>query len=77
MLYGGSEEPVCSAENRFNGLITRITKGEINTEYTVRISDGTELCAVISTERRGRFAHKLGDRVWALFNCFAVVLHAD
>ena len=77
VLHGGEAEPACSAENRFNGRITGVRKGDINTEYTVRISDGTELCAIVSTESSRRFAHKPGDRVWALFSCFAVVLHAD
>ena len=77
ILQRGTEEPVCSAENRFNGIITRITEGKVNTEYAVRISDGTELCAVISTESGGSLALNMGDRVWALFNCFAVVLHVD
>ena len=77
ILQKGSEEPACSAENRFNGVISRITKGKVNTEYAVRISDGTELCAVISTESSRSLSLNMGDRVWALFNCFAVVLHVE
>ena len=77
ILQRGHEEPVCSAENRFGGVIARITKGKVTAEYAVRISDGTELCAVISTESSRRLAFNKGDRVWALFNCFSVVLHVD
>ena len=76
-LQKGTKEPACSAENRFNGIITRITGGSVNTEYAVRISDGTELSAVISTESSLRLAVNIGDPVWAMFNCFAVVLHVD
>ncbi len=77
ILQRGNKEPECSAENRFNGVISRINKGRVSTEYAVRISDGTELCAVISKESSLSLALNIGDRVWALFNCFAVVLHVD
>lgn len=77
MLHRGEEEPVCSAENRFSGVVERIVRGKVSTEYGVRIADGTELCAVVSTESGRRLALKRGDRVWAVFNAFAVVLHAD
>ena len=77
ILHSGKEEPKSSAENRFNGIIERINKGKVNTEYTVRIPDGTEVCAVISTEGAQRLDLKRGDQVWAIFNCFAVVLDVD
>ena len=71
------EEPESSVENRFNGFITRIHKGKVNSECVVRISDGTELCSIVTTESIRHLGLKEGDRVWALFNCFSVVLHAD
>ncbi|MFO7687056.1 MAG: TOBE domain-containing protein [Desulfobacterales bacterium] len=77
ILQRGASEPDCSAENRFHGVVARINSGKVNTEYTVRIDDGTELCAVVSSESRRRLALRVGDRVWALFTCFAVVLHVD
>jgi molybdate transport system regulatory protein len=77
LLQKGELEPECSAENRFEGVITRITRGRINTEYVVRISDGTQLCSIVSTVNRGGFQLEEGDRVWAFFNCFSVVLHLD
>ncbi|RKX60126.1 MAG: transporter [Thermodesulfobacteriota bacterium] len=77
ILQIGNEEPACSAENRFNGVISRITKGRVNTEYAVHLPDGTELCAVVSTAGSRHLNLNEGDRVWALFNCFAVVLHVD
>ncbi|MEE4607949.1 MAG: TOBE domain-containing protein [Desulfobacteraceae bacterium] len=77
MLYRGEKEPACSAENRFSGIVERVVRGKVNTEYGVGIADGTELCAVISSESGRRLALKRGDRVWAVFNAFAVVLHAD
>jgi molybdate transport system regulatory protein len=77
ILQKGDEEPVCSAENRFHGVITRIASGVVNTECAVRISDGTELCAVVSTEGGRHLNLNEGDSAWALFNCFSVVLHVD
>lgn len=77
ILQGGEQEPKSSAENRFHGVVERINKGKINAEYTVRISDGTALCAVVSTEGARRLSLDIGDQVWALFNCFAVVLNVD
>lgn len=77
ILHSGKKEPKCSAENRFYGLIEHINKGKVNTEYTVRITDGTALCAVVSTEGAQSLGLSAGDHVWALFNCFAVVLNVD
>ena len=75
ILQKGGKEPACSAENRCKGVISRRIKGEINAEYVVSLADGTELCAIAGTSghRPPDFAE--GDAVWALFNCFSVVLH--
>jgi molybdate transport system regulatory protein len=54
-----------------------MTRGAINTEYAVRIADGTELCAVVSTESGRRLGLKEGDRAWVMFSCFSVVLQVD
>ena len=58
-------------------MLTCMTEGEVATEYVMRIADGTKLCAVVSMESRVRLVLQEGDRAWTLFNCFAVVLHAD
>jgi molybdate transport system regulatory protein len=75
ILMKQEDEPRCSAENRFNGIIERIARGKINTEYTIRLADGTEICSVTGTH--GKQLLREGHRVWALFNCYAVVLHVD
>jgi molybdate transport system regulatory protein len=69
--------PLTSAENRFEGTIVHILTGAINTEYSVRLSDGTILCAIISTDSGKQLDLEIGDRVRAFFNCFAVVLRID
>lgn len=77
ILQKGGKEPESTAENCFEGTITRITKGKITTEYIVRISDGTELCSIVSSKNAILTDFKENDAVWALFNSFSVVLHTD
>jgi len=77
ILHKSTEEPECSAENRFQGIVARINKGKINSEYVIRISDGTELCSIVTTKSTEYLGLKEGDSVWAAFNCFSVVLHAE
>lgn len=77
MVHPGTSGPQCSAENRFPGVVVRINRGQVSCEYVIRIDDHTELCAVLSTEAADNSGIKEGDPAWALFNCFAVILHAD
>ena len=77
LLHSGQEEFTSSAENRFQGVITQVRQGKITTEYTVQISDGEYLCALVSADKNQVLSFKQGEQVWALFNCFAVVLHTD
>jgi molybdate transport system regulatory protein len=77
ILQRGEAPSACSADNRFQGKIIRINRGKVNSEYVVRIDDGTELCALISTSNGTALALKAGDFAWAVFNGFAVILHAD
>ena len=77
ILQRGDKEPECSAENRFNGVIDRKAQGDINTEYTISIPGGIELCAIVSTRNTQVIALEIGDRVWALFNGYSVVLRVD
>jgi molybdate transport system regulatory protein len=77
ILQKGREEPKCSAENRFKGVIERIKKGKVNTEYMLRIADGTTICSIVSTESAQNLGLDLHDQVWAIFNGFAVVLNVQ
>ena len=76
-LQKGKKRPISSAENIFHGLITRIIRGEVASEYVIRIADGSELCAIVASESGRALGLQEQDRVWALFNCFSVVLHID
>ena len=77
VLFKGDEEPDTSADNRFRGTIDRIVAGAVNTEYVVRIADGTELCSLVTSASGRRLDLHLNDPVWAVFSSFAVVLHID
>jgi len=77
ILQRGDTESPCSAENRFEGEVVRINTGKVSSEYVVRIGDGTELCSSLSTSSGKALGLKVGDPVRAMFNCFAVILHAD
>ncbi len=77
ILYKGEKEPRCSAENKFSGTVEQISEGKVNTEFIVRITDGTQLCALVSTKGARPLGLETGAPVWAVFNCFAVILDVD
>jgi len=77
MLSKSGHGHACSADNRFKGTVEKITPGAINTEYVVRISDGTELCAMVTSDSSRRLALAEGDETWVLFNSYSVVLFLE
>jgi len=77
ILQKEKDEPDCTAENRFHGTISRMTSGEIMTEYVVRLADGTEMCSVVTRESAKRLGLRKGEPIWVVFNCFSVVLHRE
>ena len=77
MLYKDNEEPKSTAENIFRGIVHQIKSGVVTTEVVVGISDGTELCSVITEESKKRLDIQENDTIWVGFNAFAVVLHVD
>lgn len=74
ILDKSTDSPECSADNSFNGVVEKIVRGEINTEYRVRISDGTEICSIVTSESCRKLALGEGDMVWVLFNSASVIL---
>lgn len=64
-------------ENQRDGTIARVKTGKVNTECAVILSDGTELCAVVSSPGFAELKLEKGDAVRVLFSCYAVVLHTD
>ena len=77
ILYRADGALQCSADNVLAGTVDRVTRGAVNTEYVVRISDGTEVCAIVTSES-GRSLHLgQGDEVLVAFNGYAVVLLSE
>jgi molybdate transport system regulatory protein len=76
-IYDSRTEPLCSAENRFSGVVVRINRGRVNTECVLRIDPETELCAIGTNESLDRLQLGRGDEVWAVFGVYATILRVD
>ncbi|MGE4555714.1 MAG: TOBE domain-containing protein [Desulfovibrionaceae bacterium] len=66
-----------SAVNRFPGVIERITRGRLTTEVLVHLSDGVEVCSIITEGSRSALDLAEGLNVWVTFNAFEVILNAE
>ncbi|MEW6219544.1 MAG: TOBE domain-containing protein [Thermodesulfobacteriota bacterium] len=75
LLQQGGEEPRSTADNRFSGTVVRILSGQATTEVVVRTDEGTELCAVVTSESARQLGLQEQDPAWVLFNGYSVVLH--
>jgi molybdate transport system regulatory protein len=76
-LCKNSSAPHCSAENMFQGTVSRIAKNRTTAEIVVLLPDGTELCAIITEKSRLHMDIRVKDTLWAFFDAFAVILHVD
>jgi molybdate transport system regulatory protein len=77
VLYKGTEAPKCTAENKLIGSVLRISKGKINSEVVVQISENTELCSILTEKSRTDLKISEGNMVWAVFNASSVVINVD
>jgi len=77
VIIAKEDAKATSAENKFQGSVSRIIRGKITTEFVVRIADGTELCTVVTRQSSRRLKIKKNDVVWMMFNSFAVILNID
>ena len=66
-----------SLENRRDGVIVRIKAGVVNTECAVRIADGAQLCAVVSSPVFAELRLNEGDPARVMFSSYAVILHTS
>ena len=71
------ELPKATTTNRFLGTVELTRFGELTSEVIVVLSDGTRLCALITTQSARELELSEGRQVWAMFNAFAVVLHVE
>jgi len=75
-LDAGSLGDKPGSENRFQGVVERVTRGAEAAEVVVALTDGTRLCATVSLEALGEMRLGQGDGVWAGASAFSVIVGA-
>jgi molybdate transport system regulatory protein len=76
-VVSSESEFKCSADNKFKGIVKKISKGRVACELVVKISESIEICSILSSEKEFLFSVNEGNEVFVFFNCFAVVLNVD
>ena len=66
-----------SARNVFAGTITRLIRGPVSTEVTLRVARGVEIVSVITTQSARRLKLKKGRRAHALIKADSVIVGVD
>ncbi|GAB6057519.1 TOBE domain-containing protein [Desulfonatronum parangueonense] len=77
LIAGSAEAAENSAENRLPGRVMAVNPGKVNAEVLVRLTDGTEICAVITATGLERLGLQVDDAAWVLFGAYSVVLHRE
>ena len=66
-----------SARNLLTGTITRIVRGPVITEVTLRIGPGVEIVSVITSQSARRLKLKKGGKAHAMIKADSVILAVD
>jgi molybdopterin-binding protein len=66
-----------STRNEFVGLITRLVRGPVSTEVTIRIARGIEIVSVITTNSAKRLKLKKGQRAHAFIKADHIIVGVD
>jgi molybdopterin-binding protein len=66
-----------SARNSFEGIISKIVRGPVSTEVTIRIAPGMEIVSVITTNSAKRLKLKKGLKAHALIKADSVIVGVD
>lgn len=66
-----------SARNQYRGKVSRLSRGGVNSEVSVKISDSVELVAVITNDSRKAMGLKKGSDVIALIKSSWILLSTD
>jgi len=66
-----------STRNAFVGRITRLVRGPVSTEVTIRIADGVEIVSVITTNSAKRLKLKKGQRAHAFIKADHIIVGVD
>ena len=66
-----------STRNQFVGVITRLVRGPVSTEVTLRIAGGDEIGSVITTNSAKRLKLKKGQRAHAFIKADHIIVGVD
>jgi molybdopterin-binding protein len=66
-----------STRNAFVGTITRLVRGPVSTEVTIRITKGVEIVSVITTNSAKRLKLKKGQRAHAFIKSDHIIVGVD
>ena len=66
-----------STRNQFAGVITRLVRGPVSTEVTLRIAGGVEIVSVITTNSAKRLKLKKGQRAHAFIKADHIIVGVD
>jgi molybdopterin-binding protein len=66
-----------STRNEFAGVITRLVRGPVSTEVTIRIARGIEIVSVITTNSAKRLRLKKGQRAHAFIKADHIIVGVD
>ena len=66
-----------STRNEFVGTITRLVRGPVSTEVTIRIAAGVDIVSVITTNSAKRLKLKKGQRAHAFIKADHVIVGVD
>ena len=63
-----------SALNRLNGTITRLTKGQLNSDVVLTLAGGNTVSAIVTNDSIEQMELKVGVKASALFNSASIIL---
>ncbi|HVH83315.1 MAG TPA: TOBE domain-containing protein [Steroidobacteraceae bacterium] len=66
-----------STRNALAGTITRLVRGPVSTEVTIRVAKDVEIVSVITTHSAKRLKLKKGQRAHALIKADHVIVGVD
>ena len=66
-----------STRNAFVGSITKLVRGPVSTEVTIRVARGVDIVSVITTYSAKRLKLKKGQRAHALIKADHVIVGVD
>ena len=66
-----------STRNAFVGTITKLVRGPVSTEVTIRVAASVEIVSVITTNSAKRLKLKKGQRAHALIKADHVIVGVD